>query len=120
MIYPAFPIIELVDRYAIAKLKFDKTQANNDELDFYGNQLESFDLTQIQNELTELYNIHSRIWSLESELKTGREAELPLEEIGRRAIAIRDHNNKRIALKNLMAEKLGCGVREIKKDHLSE
>jgi hypothetical protein len=120
MTHPVFPVIELVDRYAIAQLKFDKTKANKLELEFYANQLESFDLTQIRDELTELYNIHSRIWNLESELKTGREAELPLEEIGRRAIAIRDHNNKRIALKNIMAEKLECDVREIKKDHLSE
>jgi hypothetical protein len=120
MTHPVFPVIELVDRYAIAQLKFDKTQANKLELEFYAEQLKSFDLTQIQDELTELYNAHSQIWSLESELKTGREAELALEEIGRRAIAIRDHNNKRIALKNLIAEKLGCVVREIKKDHLSE
>jgi hypothetical protein len=69
---------------------------------------------------TNLVGIHNEIWELEAELKTGREAELALEEIGRRAIAIRDHNNKRVALKNAMAEKLNCLVREIKQDHLSE
>jgi len=53
-------------------------------------------------------------------LKAGREQELPLEEIGRRAIAIRDHNNRRIAIKNALAEQLECPVREIKRDHLSE
>jgi len=42
-----------------------------------------------------------------------------LEEIGRRAIAIRDWNNKRLVLKNSAAELLKCDVREIKKDHLS-
>jgi hypothetical protein len=57
---------------------------------------------------------------LEKELKSGRENELPLEEIGRRAIKIRDWNNKRVSIKNAMAEKLSCPVREIKKDHLSE
>ena len=30
-----FPVIELVDRYSIAKLKFDKTGANAAELEFY-------------------------------------------------------------------------------------
>jgi hypothetical protein len=64
--------------------------------------------------------VHNTIWDLESELKTGREAELPLEEIGRRAIAIRDHNNERIRIKNAIAERLECPVREIKQDHLSE
>ena len=66
------------------------------------------------------FPIRNQIWNLEAELKTGRETELALEEIGRRAIAIRDHNNTRIALKNTMAEKLNCPVREIKKEHLSE
>lgn len=115
-----FPVIELVDRYAIAKLKFDKTQANKDEFDFYVNQLVGYDLTNVELELDDLYEIHKQIWNLEAQLKAGKENELPLEEIGRRAIAIRDLNNKRIALKNSMANKLGCIVREVKQDHLSE
>ena len=115
-----FPVIELVDRYSIACLKYDKTQANKDELDFYKNQLKSYDMSHIDLELAELYNIHSQIWTLESLLKSGKEDQLGLEEIGRRAIAIRDLNNKRIKLKNKIAKKLGCAVREIKQDHLSE
>jgi hypothetical protein len=117
---PIFPIIELVDRYAIAKLKFDKTQANQEELDFYSNQLSQYDLNIVNSELDALYDIHSKIWNLESLLKSGREQELSLEEIGRRAIAIRDLNHQRIELKNSIAGILGCRVREVKKDHLSE
>jgi len=115
-----FPVIELVDRYAIAKLKFSKTQANQAELDFYSEQLQSYDLSLVKDQIDELYNIHSEIWTLEALLKSGRESELSLEEIGRRAIAIRDRNNKRVVIKNNIAEILGCKVREIKKDHLSE
>jgi hypothetical protein len=115
-----FPVIELVDRYSIAQLKFDKTQANKSELEFYINQLSKFDLSLIKLELDNLYNIHKQIWSLESQLKMGLEHELPMDEIGRRAIAIRDLNNKRITLKNSMAKKLKCNIREIKHDHLSE
>jgi hypothetical protein len=115
-----FPVIELVDRYAIAFLKYNKTKANKEELDFYVNKLEEYDTSAVVEELQELYEIHSQIWELESQLRSGKENELPLEEIGRRAIAIRNLNNKRIALKNIMAEKLGCTVREIKQDHLSE
>ena len=117
---PIFPIIELVDRLAIAEVKFQRTKANEQELLWYMNQSLRIDLTKIVNEYEDLKHIHNEIWELEAELKTGREAELSLEEIGRRAIAIRDHNNKRIKLKNSMAEKLNCSVREIKKDHLSE
>lgn len=115
-----FPVVELVDRYAIAKLKFDRTQANAEELEFYTQQLSAFDTTAVQLDIDELYNIHAQIWNLESQLKSGREHELPLEEIGRRAIAIRDWNNRRVTLKNQIAEKLGCRVREIKQDHLSQ
>ena len=117
---PKFPVIELVDRLAIAEVKFQRTKANEEELLWYMNQALRIDLTQIVDEYEDLKRIHNEIWELEAELKTGREAELSLEEIGRRAIAIRDHNNKRIKLKNTIAEKLNCPVREIKQDHLSE
>jgi hypothetical protein len=115
-----FPVIELIDRLAIAEVKFKRTGANEEELTYYMNQAIHFDLTDVIELYADLIKIHNQIWDLESELKTGREAELPLEEIGRRAIAIRDHNNKRIAIKNAIAEQLDCPVREIKQDHLSE
>jgi hypothetical protein len=108
---PVFPIIELVDRYCIARLKFAKTSKNQEELVFYQHQLQ---------ELESLYQIHNEIWSLEKELKSGMEHQLTLEEIGRRAIEIRDWNHKRIHLKNIMADKLGQShLHEIKHDHLS-
>jgi hypothetical protein len=118
-----FPVIELVDRYSIAKLKNQKTQgANLVEFEFYHRQLENYlsNINTINSELEQLYKIHEQIWELESQLKSGKESELALEEIGRRAICIRDLNNQRIKLKNIMAEKLGCAVKEIKKDHLSQ
>jgi len=117
---PTFPIIELIDRLAIAEVKFQRTSANKEELVWYKTQALNIDITKIANEYENLKRIHNEIWELESELKTGRESELELAEIGRRAIAIRDHNNKRVALKNAIAEKLDCPVREIKKDHLSQ
>ena len=116
-----FPIIELIDRLAIAEIKFKRTQgANEEELTWYLNQALPYDLTEVEDLYINLVAIHNQIWDLESELKTGREAELPLEEIGRRAIAIRDWNNQRIRVKNAIAERLECTVREIKQDHLSE
>lgn len=117
---PIFPIIELVDRLAIAEIKFQRTGANKEELAWYKNQVTHINFDQIVNEYKNLKQIHNEIWNLEAELKSGREAELALEEIGLRAIAIRDHNNKRVALKNAIAEKLDCPVREIKRDHLSQ
>lgn len=117
---PRFPVIELFDRLAVAQVKWEKTSANHEELAWYTHETANFDLTKISTLFEELKSIHIQIWQLEAELKNGREHELPLEELGRRAIKIRDFNNKRIAVKNKMAEALDCPVREIKKDHLSE
>jgi hypothetical protein len=78
------------------------------------------DLEKIQSEIQQLQHIHAEIWQLEWLIKTGHEDQLSLEEIGRRAIAVRDWNKKRIAVKNRMAELLNDPVQEIKQDHLSQ
>lgn len=117
---PQFPIIELLDRLAIARVKHRRIGNNQVELDFYDRQAQHLDLSLVHQELEQLQQIHNEIWELEKELKSGKESQLPLEEIGRRAIKIRDWNNKRVGIKNVMAEKLSCPVRELKKEHLSE
>ena len=94
--------------------------ANQTELEWYQEQAKNYDLTVIAEEFEQLKEIHNNIWNLEADLKSGMEDKHPLEEIGRRAILIRDYNNRRIAIKNSLAESLGCAVREIKRDHLSE
>lgn len=116
-----FPVVELMDRLAIAEIKFERTKgANQVELTWYQDQAKSYDLSSIATEFDQLKTIHNDIWNLEADLKSGMEDKHPLEEIGRRAIAIRNMNNKRVALRNTMAEKLNDSVREIKFDHASE
>ena len=115
-----FPVIELVDRLAIAEIKWQRTQANREELEWYQQQMQQFDVSLITQHMQRLQGIHNAIWELEKELKSGQEHKISLEEIGRRAIEIRNLNNKRIQLKNQMAETLDCPVREIKKEHASE
>jgi hypothetical protein len=53
-----------------------------------------------------------------TEIWCGTNAEF--QEIGRRAIVIRDFNNKRIAYKNSVAAILKHAVTEIKQDHLAD
>ena len=115
-----FPVIELVDRLAIATIKWQRTQSNQEELEWYQQQVAEFDQTVISQDMLVLQRIHNAIWELEKELKSGQEQSLSLEEIGRRAIEIRNLNNQRIQLKNKMAQSLDCPVREIKHDHLSQ
>jgi hypothetical protein len=115
-----FPIIELIDRLAIAEIKWEKTKSNADELSWYQTQIDKYNQSIFLIEYQELKNIHRTIWALESDLKSGLEDKLSLAEIGRRAILIRDYNRKRINLKNIVADKVKCSVKEIKKDHVSD
>ncbi len=121
------PELELIDRLCIARVKYERTTGGNqDELDWYEAQYQQLvaDLTadqivQLNSDIEEITKIHNQIWNLEWQLKSGVEHLLPLDEIGRRAIAIRDWNNRRISYKNSIAELFGLKLREIKTDHLS-
>lgn len=115
-----FPIIELIDRLAIAEIKHEKTNKNQEEVDWYRQSFDRYDFDAINDDYRALKDIHRTIWSLEAELKSFNEHLLSLEEIGRRAIEIRNHNHKRIELKNSIASKLNCRIKEFKADHLSE
>ncbi len=111
-----FPLVELVDRFVIAKLKSEKTNGENQlELDFYSAQLSQFNIELIKHELDELYNLHGLIWNLEDDFKKCKIDGVDLSEIGRRALTIRDYNNQRVKLKNAIADKLLDPVREIKR-----
>jgi len=54
-----------------------------------------------------LYEINGKIWFLESELRKGYEKELGLQEIGKRALKIRDLNTQRIKEQNRLIESFG-------------
>ena len=57
---------------------------------------------------------HRYVWSLENDIKQGYADSLPLEEIGRRALHVRDVMRERVRLKNALAEIFNDPVREIK------
>ena len=111
-----FPVIELVDRYCIAKLKFAKLGNNKEELDFYTEQLSDIDFNLIKEELDQLYQVHAEVWDLEDDFKKFRVEHLyDLAEVGRRALHVRDVMHQRYDLKNRMADKLNDPVKEMKK-----
>ena len=116
------PVLELVDRLCIARVKHARTQgANQVELDWYEHKLAQLpQSTELDEAIQAMTDIHHAIWDLEWQLKSGVEQMLSLQEIGRRAIAIRDFNNRRIAYKNSVADILGHPVIEIKQDHLAD
>jgi hypothetical protein len=122
------PELELIDRLCIARIKFERTSGGNQaELDWYEARYQELmaRLTESQQQtldhnIAEITQIHNQIWNLEWQLKSGVEHLLSMAEIGERAIAIRDWNNRRITYKNSIAELFGLELREIKTDHLSD
>jgi hypothetical protein len=122
------PVLELIDRLCIARIKHERTSgANQDELDWYEDKYQQLiaimnarQRETLDHNIAEITVIHNKIWDLEWQLKSGVEHLLPMDEIGRRAIAIRDWNNQRITYKNSIAELFGLKMREIKTDHLSD
>ena len=116
------PVLELIDRLCIARVKHVRTQgANQIELDWYEDKYQQLpQSTKLDEAIQAMTDIHHAIWDLEWQLKSGVEQMLSLQEIGRRAIAIRDFNNRRIAYKNSVAGILGHPVTEIKQDHLAD
>jgi hypothetical protein len=120
------PELELIDRLCIARVKYERTGGNQDELDWYESRYQELlerltdqQQSQLAHNIAEITQIHNQIWNLEWQLKSGVEHMLTMAEIGERAVAIRDWNNKRITYKNSIAELFGLKLREIKTDHLS-
>ncbi len=125
-----YPLSELIDRYSILLLKCErlpKDQSTLDELQRFKNAITQFydgiydgmNDDWVNGTITQSKDVNGKIWELESDIRKGKEGELGLEEVGRRALAIRDLNKQRIAIKNEVAEKMG-EHKEIKGDHASE
>jgi len=118
------PLAELLDRLVIVKLKMERVSGSEKEkeYEFYKKELELYKKKgfKIKDEwLEELYKVNGKIWDLESDIRKGKEELLGLEEVGRRAIAIRDLNKIRIRIKNEIVEETGSGFKDIKINHAS-
>ncbi|MBN1470138.1 MAG: hypothetical protein JW925_00025 [Syntrophaceae bacterium] len=116
---------DIIDRWAIAKLKAERIGADESKKEYQWfckgiKELETkhpaLDWNVYQNEILK---IHSQIWDLESGIRQGA-LDSNLREVGHRAIQIRDWNKKRVALKNEINLKTGEGFQDIKKYHGSE
>lgn len=113
-----YPSADLYDRYTIECLKRDRASAENTaHIIALNNAIEQ--RGRYEDLIEELYTVNGQIWDLESDIRKGKEGELGLEEVGRRAIAIRELNNKRIFIKNLVAARF-VETGEKKYNHASE
>lgn len=112
---PPIAVADAADRCSIVRLKIERL-GESEEL------REEFETTSAACagiDYSRLYEINGKIWDLESDIRRGMEQQLGWDEIGRRAIAIRNLNAQRIAVRNELADEHG-GFHEVKGNHASE
>lgn len=123
-------LADLIDRYTILKLKLERLNPEqkkfepliNQEFLAYEKAIDDYRIKGVtvkQDWLDRLYEVNSNCWDLEADIRQKKEGILGLEEVGRRAILIRDINRQRIAIKNLITKEIGFGFLEIKTNHIS-
>ena len=111
------PLSEILDRYTITKLKSERTDENvSDELKTYKREIDNPDYaeksSQIASFIDRLYEINGELWDTEGDIRKG--VDMPLEEIGRLALKVRDLNCQRNEIKAEIVDTFSEGFREIK------
>ena len=110
---------EIADRYSIVKLKSERTEVDcTEEIQALTQELDKVE--GLAPYVRQLYEVNGRVWDLESDIRKGKEGELGLEEVGRRAIMIRGINGERVAIKNTVNKIYKTGFLETKVNHASE
>jgi hypothetical protein len=118
------PISDILDRYSIDILKKERANAENfkeiHDLKFKINKY-SLDYKQfIDQKITDLIEVNGKIWDLESDIRKGKEDLMGLEEVGRRAIKIREYNKIKIRHKNDIVNYFGEGYKKIKINNIRD
>ena len=111
------PLSEILDRYTITKLKSERTNEDvSDELRTYKKEVDNPDYVERSNQIISfidrLYEINGELWDTEGDIRKG--VEMPLEEIGRLALKVRDLNCKRNEIKAEIVDTFSEGFKEIK------
>lgn len=117
------PLPEAIDKLSILLLKRERCDKKDlpiveKEYAFYKKVVDSYrddDGIDIKQEwIDDLKKNNGTAWDMEADIRQGRENGLGLEEVGRRAIILRDVNKVRIALKKKIADEAGLDFYEIK------
>ena len=111
------PLSEILDRYTITKLKSERTNEDvSDELKTYEREIKNpgyvLRSDQITTFIDRLYEINGKLWNTEGDIRKG--VEMPLEEVGRLALKVRDLNCKRNEIKAEIVDAFSEGFKEIK------
>jgi hypothetical protein len=119
-------LADLVDRYTILKLKVGHglVDAKAELIEVLAALMEtagelSWTPDGIEAYINRLHIVNGEIWALEADIRDGKEEFMSLQEVGRRALAIRDKNRKRVAIKNEIVAISGEGFPDLKTQHAS-
>ena len=115
------PLSEILDRYTITKLKSERTNEDvSDELRAYKREIDNSDYAEKSNQIVSfihrLYEINGELWDTEGDIRKG--VDMPLEEIGRLALQVRDLNCKRNEIKAEIVDTFSEGFKEIKINYI--
>lgn len=124
------PFSEICDKFTIAQLKKQRLPNNADldkQLEIYLKEINSryeminkVDSIKLFEYLEYLHFANERIFNCEYELRNAIVDTMPFEEIGRRAVIIRESNKFRVQFKNAIADLVGeCIFKEVKINHAS-
>lgn len=112
-------ISDVIDRYCIALLKSMRVSHDQFKLEvktlydefanYSGNKRNAIIIFS-----DKLLDVHRAIWDVEASIRQAQEDELGLEEVGRRALKVRDLNRERQSIKNNIIEYFGEGFRDCK------
>jgi hypothetical protein len=114
----AFPLPDLIDKVAILKLKVERINEPHlkQAYNFYMKALKKYPKKHkkiIDKAFIDLYDINGRIWDNEHEIRKGTVCDLPLVEVGRRCLLIRDLNKLRLAIKERIVEETKSGFKDV-------
>lgn len=118
-------IQDLIDRMSILIMKAERLghPEHIKELGEVINELNNLKspekLGEFLAEVCKVAESNADIWNLEFQIRQRDEDKLGLDEVGKRALAIRDRNADRIAAKNKIGDLTKTGFKEIKFQHRS-
>jgi hypothetical protein len=112
-------IPDVIDRYCITYLKYSRVstmdfvhELNSLHQEFYNYFGKKRDM--IWEFVRRLSIVHEELWDTEASIRAAQEEDLGLEEVGRRALKVRDLNRERQRIKNEIIDYFGEGYKDCK------
>jgi len=120
------PISEIIDRYTISKLKSERTNEDvSHEVNSYSEEISQYNAEEVTPYIEKMYEINGTLWDYETRMRKLMDSrngtgpvvdvnDLPLAEIGKLALLVRDLNGTRNGVKSEIVEKFSEGFKDIK------